>query len=190
MKIISILGIASISLSACFFAKTKTVAPATNIQDMSSIHSYSIPTLDESGTLNMADYAGKKIMIVNVASKCGYTPQYAQLQSLSEKYKDKLVNIGCPCNQFGGQEPGTAAEIETFCQKNFGVTFPLSQKLDVKGSNQSSLYQWLTNKEKNGALDADVSWNFCKFLLDEEGKMIGFFPSSVKPDDEKITSLL
>ena len=101
-----------------------------------------------------------------------------------------MVIIGCPCNQFGGQEPGTAAEIETFCQKNFGVTFPLSQKLDVKGSNQSSLYQWLTNKEKNGALDADVSWNFCKFLLDEEGKMIGFFPSSVKPDDEKITSLL
>lgn len=179
----------AIASSACSFTKGKK-AQATKSNSMKSIHSYSIKTLDGSSDINLSSYKGKKIMIVNTASKCGFTSQYKQLQEMAETYKDKLVIIGCPCNQFGGQEPGNSVEIAGFCEKNYGVTFPLTEKLNVKGSDQHPLYQWLTNKNSNGALDSDVSWNFCKYVLDEEGKLLGFFPSMVKPNDSQITSLL
>ena len=133
---------------------------------------------------------GKKVLIVNTASECGYTPQYADLQKLHEQYGDKLIVLGFPCNDFGGQEPGSAGQIQSFCTKNYGVTFQLFEKVAVKGSGISPLYQWLTDKNKNGWNDQAPSWNFCKYLLDENGNLLSFFPSSVNPLDEKITGRL
>jgi glutathione peroxidase len=154
-----------------------------------SIHSFNVKSIDGSA-LNLAKFKGKKILIVNTASKCGYTPQYEALEKVYEQYKDKLVILGFPCNQFGGQEPGTNEEIVAFCKKNYGVSFPLADKIDVKGENTAPIYQWLTQKAKNGVLDASISWNFNKFLLDENGKMIAYFPSNVKPDSDAILSYL
>jgi glutathione peroxidase len=158
----------------------------TNAQ---SIHSFTVKSIDGKN-LNLASFKGKKILIVNTASKCGYTPQYEGLEKVYEQYKDKLVILGFPCNQFGGQEPGTNEEIVDFCKKNYGVSFPLADKIDVKGSNIAPIYQWLTSKSKNGILDASISWNFNKFLIDENGKMIAYFPSNVKPDSDAILSYL
>lgn len=158
----------------------------TNAQ---SIHSFTVKSIDGKN-LNLASFKGKKILIVNTASKCGYTPQYEGLEKVYEQYKDKLVILGFPCNQFGGQEPGTNEEIVEFCKKNYGVSFPLADKIDVKGSNIAPIYQWLTTKSKNGILDASISWNFNKFLIDENGKMIAYFPSNVKPDSDAILSYL
>mgnify|MGYP001593135262 CR=1 FL=1 len=151
-----------------------------------SFHSFSILSLDESETLQMADYKGKKILIVNVASKCGYTPQYEGLQKLHEQQGEKLQIIGFPCNQFMGQEPGGKEEIASFCQKNYGVTFPLSTKIDVKGKDQHPIYSWLTSANQNGLEDYKVSWNFNKFLVDENGQLIGHFGSSVKPLSDEL----
>ena len=154
-----------------------------------TIHRFKVASLD-GGTINFADFKGKKILIVNTASECGYTPQYKDLQELYEKYKDKLVIVGFPTNDFGGQEPGSNAEIKSFCQKNYGVTFPMAAKISVKGDDTAPIYKWLTNKEANGVLDATIKWNFNKFLLDENGHMIAYFPSKVKPMSEEITSKL
>jgi glutathione peroxidase len=154
-----------------------------------SIHQFKVNGIDGK-TLNMAQFKGKKILVVNTASKCGYTPQYDALEKVYEQYKDKLVIVGFPCNQFGGQEPGSNEEIVAFCKKNFGVTFPLADKVEVKGENTAPIYQWLTQKSKNGVLDANISWNFNKFLMDENGKMIAYFPSNVKPDSQDILNYL
>jgi glutathione peroxidase len=125
-----------------------------------------------------------------VASECGFTPQYADLQNLSETYKDKLVVIGVPCNQFGNQEPGTSEEIQTFCSVNYGVEFLMTEKIEVKGENQHPLYQWLTNKELNGVKNSTVKWNFQKYLVDEEGNYIDYYYSVTKPLSSKITKHL
>lgn len=159
------------------------------ILNAQSIHSFKVKGIDGK-QIDFASFKGKKILIVNTASKCGYTPQYAALEKVYESNKDKLVVIGFPCNQFGGQESGTNEEIVSFCQKNYGVTFPLTDKIDVKGDQIAPIYQWLTQKSKNGVLDASISWNFNKFLLDENGKMIAYYPSNVKPDSEAILSNL
>ena len=158
----------------------------TNAQ---SIHNFTVKSIDGK-TLNLASFKGKKILIVNTASKCGYTPQYEGLEKVYEQYKDKLVILGFPCNQFGGQEPGTNEEIVAFCKKNYGVSFPLADKIDVKGDNIAPIYQWLTMKSKNGILDASIGWNFNKFLIDENGKMMAYFPSNTKPDSEDILKYL
>ncbi len=152
-----------------------------------SIHSFKVKGIDGK-QIDFASFKGKKILVVNTASKCGYTPQYESLEKVYEQYKNKLVIIGFPCNQFGGQEPGSNEEIADFCKKNYGVTFPLADKIDVKGATMAPIYQWLTQKSKNGVVDANISWNFNKFLLDENGKMIAYFPSNVKPDSEEILS--
>jgi glutathione peroxidase len=141
-------------------------------------------------TASMADFKGKYVLCVNVASKCGYTPQYKQLQALYEKYQDRMVIVGFPCNQFLGQEPGTNEEIVTFCEKNYGVTFPLADKLDVKGKNQHAVYQWLTNKTLNGVSDGNVKWNFHKFLISPSGEWLGEYASGVDPLGDEITSKL
>lgn len=144
----------------------------------------------EGGKIDFSKFKGKKVLFVNVASKCGYTSQYDELQQLFEKYKSSLAIIALPCNQFGNQEPGTSHEIATFCKKNYGVTFLVTEKLDVKGSNQNALYAWLTKKSKNEVLDSEVQWNFQKYLIDEKGKLIKMFSSSTEPLDTEITDLL
>lgn len=133
--------------------------------------------------INFEDFRGKKVMVVNVASECGYTPQYQQLQELYESFHDKLVIVGFPANNFGAQEPGSNSEIQAFCTKNYGVTFPLASKIDIE---THPVYRWLTQKEQNGIMDSTVEWNFQKYLLDENGQLVKCLPSSVIPIDESI----
>lgn len=154
-----------------------------------SFYDISLKALDGSD-LSLANFKGMHLLFVNVASKCGFTPQYKELQKLSDTYSDTLVVIGCPCNQFGGQEPGDAEQIQGFCELNFGVTFPLTEKLEVKGGNQHPLYQWLTSKELNGNKSSSVKWNFQKYLVSPEGELIDYFYSITKPMSRKITRYL
>ncbi len=179
-------------MTGCFFGKSKTVDAQTAKESNpnESIYNIKIMQLDEKTALDLSQYKGKKILFVNTASECGFTPQYEDLQKLQDKYPEKLVVIGSPCNQFGGQEPGNSDQIATFCKKNFGVTFMLTQKLDVKGTNQHPLFQWLTSKSKNGVLDSEVKWNFNKFLVDENGKLVAYFASTTGPMSSDITKLI
>ncbi|WP_245881495.1 glutathione peroxidase [Xanthomarina spongicola] len=159
------------------------------MQETASIYNISINSLTGE-PIDLSQFKGKKILIVNTASECGFTGQYEGLQELYDTYKDKLVVIGVPCNQFGGQEPGSAKEIESFCQVNYGVTFLMTEKVDVKGDNQHELYTWLTNKELNGVSSSTVKWNFQKYLLDEEGHFVDYYYSITKPLSSKITDHL
>lgn len=155
------------------------------------------------GQIDFSQYKGKKILIVNTASKCGFTPQYEGLEKLYETYKDKLVIVGFPANNFGAQEPGANEEIADFCKKNYGVSFPMAAKVSVKGDDIAPMFKWLveqSNALANGVSEENASrkqflkdpikWNFTKFLLDENGKLIDVFPSKVKPMDEVITNYL
>lgn len=160
-----------------------------NYQTAQSIHSFSVAGLD-GDSIHFNAFKGKKILIVNTASECGYTPQYAELEKLYKAYSDKLVVIGFPANNFGQQEPGTNAEIRSFCTKNYGVSFPMAAKISVKGNDIAPIYRWLTQKSFNGVLDAEVSWNFNKFLLDENGNLLQHFKSSVAPEDASIIAFL
>lgn len=152
-----------------------------------SIHDFSIRALNSEEEINFKDFEGKKILVVNVASKCGFTYQYEGLEKLYNTYSENLVVVGFPCNQFLMQEPGSEEKIANFCSATYGVTFPMTQKIKVKGKEQHPIYAWLTSKAQNGKSDYDISWNFNKFLLDEEGKIIDHFGSKVKPMDEEIT---
>ncbi|MCW3089083.1 MAG: glutathione peroxidase [Ferruginibacter sp.] len=154
-----------------------------------TIYDFKVEALDGS-TIDFSKFKGKKILIVNTASKCGYTPQYEGLEALYEKYKDHLVVVGFPANNFGGQEPGSNTEIKEFCKKNYGVTFPIASKISVKGDDIAPIYKWLCNKSENGVLDAEIKWNFNKFLLDENGKIIAKFDSKVTPMSDELTSKL
>lgn len=154
-----------------------------------NVHQFKVTGL-EGEPIDFSSFKGKKILIVNTASECGYTSQYKELEELSTKYKDKLVVVGFPANNFGGQEPGSNEDIKAFCQKNFGVTFPMAAKTSVKGSDIAPIFKWLTSKELNGVLDSEVKWNFNKFLLDENGKLVAYFPSKTAPMSEEITSKL
>lgn len=140
--------------------------------------------------IDLSEFKGKKLLFVNVASKCGFTPQYKELQHLQDKYKKNLVVIGVPCNQFGKQEPGSSAEIQEFCEVNYGVSFLITEKVDVKGSAQHKLYNWLTTKAINGQKSSTVKWNFQKYLVDEKGELLDHFFSITKPMSSKITSYL
>jgi len=140
--------------------------------------------------IDLSQFKGRKILFVNVASKCGFTPQYKELQKLSDTYKDRLVVVGVSCNQFGKQEPGNSNEIEEFCEVNYGVTFLITEKIDVKGSQQHPLYVWLTTKAINGKQNSSVKWNFQKYLVDEEGEFLNYFYSITKPMNLRITSHL
>lgn len=154
-----------------------------------SIYDFKVPSLDGE-TIDFSKFKGKYILVVNTASKCGYTKQYDDLQKLYEGNKDKLVIVGFPANNFGGQEPGSNEEIKEFCKKNYGVSFPMAEKVSVKGSDTHPLFQYLTSKEKNGVQDAEIKWNFTKFLLDKNGKLIAVYPSQVNPMSEEITKHL
>ncbi|MDP4150207.1 MAG: glutathione peroxidase [Bacteroidota bacterium] len=154
------------------------------------VYDFKVPGLDGK-PIDLSKYRGKKILIVNTASKCGYTPQYTDLEALYEKYKDKLVIVGFPANNFGQQEPGSNTEIKEFCTKNYGVTFPMADKVDVVGDNIHPLFKYLTEEAKKlGVDDPVIKWNFTKFLVDENGKLIAVFPSKVKPMDDQITRYL
>ncbi|MFM9027732.1 MAG: glutathione peroxidase [Bacteroidota bacterium] len=165
--------------------------PANTSTPMNATGFYDIKINDINGkSFDLHALKGKKILIVNTASECGYTPQYADLEQLHEKYGDKIAVLGVPCNQFGGQEPGGASEITSFCSSKFGVKFSLLEKSEVRGDNRCELYRWLTDKSLNGWNSQEPTWNFCKYLIDENGNLSSFLPSSVKPMDEKIISSL
>lgn len=163
--------------------KEDPVTPPVNLYDLSFI---SI----QGDTVNFDQFKGKKLLIVNTASKCGFTPQFADLEELSEKYKDKLVIVGFPSNDFGSQDPGSNEEIAEFCQLNYGVKFLMMEKSHVKGNDKNTIYQWLTNKDRNGWNTEEPSWNFCKYLISEDGKLQAFFPSKVKPMSEDILNVI
>jgi glutathione peroxidase len=156
----------------------------------SSVHEFTLNSID-GRPAPLSAYQGKVLLLVNVASKCGYTPQYADLQSLYEQFKDRgLVVIGVPANNFGGQEPGTDQEIKTFCTRTYNVTFPMLSKVSVKGEDQTPLYQYLTSAAANPATAGDVKWNFTKFLVSKQGKVIGRFEPKVKPDAPEVVSAI
>lgn len=141
----------------------------------------------EGSTFDFATLKGKKVLIVNTASKCGLTPQYETLEQLYKKYRDRnFVIIGFPANNFMKQEPGTDVEIRDFCTKNYGVTFPMMSKISVKGDDIDPLYKWLTTKSLNGVLDANIQWNFQKFMIDEQGNLVDFLAPKEQPDSEKL----
>ena len=149
----------------------------------STFFKFTVNALD--GTpVSLEQYKGKKIIVLNTASECGFTPQYADWQQFYEENKEYVVVLGFPCNDFGGQEPGSAGEIQSFCQKNYGVTFPMFEKVQVKGDQKSPVYQWLTDPAQNGWNSEEPSWNFCKYLLDENGHLTHYFKSGVKPSSE------
>lgn len=154
-----------------------------------SVHSFKVKAID-GGTIDLSAYKGKKILLVNTASKCGYTRQYEGLEALYKKYRGQLVVIGFPANNFGGQEPGSDEEIKEFCTSKFSVTFPMASKVSVKGKDIDPLFKWLTNKSENGVLDANIGWNFNKFLIDENGKLLQHFGSNVEPMSDAITKYL
>ncbi len=166
------------------------LSPSTSIETKkSSIYDLEINTLGGK-SISLLKFKGKKLLFVNVASECGFTKQYKDLQKLSDTYSDELIVIGLPCNQFGKQEPGDAAQIQSFCEMNFGVTFLLTEKIDVKGSKQHPLYKWLTSKDLNGKKSSSVKWNFQKYLVDDKGHLIDYYFSITKPMSSKITKHL
>ena len=142
------------------------------------------------GIIDFTQFKGKKILIVNTASECGYTPQYEGLEKLYEQFKDKLVIIGFPSNDFFGQEPGSNSEIHKFCSEKYNVTFPIAAKIDVKGKNTAPIYLWLTQKSENGVEDSKVKWNFNKYLINEKGEYVKHFSSSVTPDDSTLVKMI
>ena len=184
------------SVAALFFScqnqaqKKQTTTPTTTTTPMAKETIYQFKVEDLSGdTFDFSTLKGKKILVVNTASECGLTPQYEQLQAIYEKYKDKnFVIVGFPANNFGSQEPGTNAQIATFCQKNYGVSFPMMSKISVKGKDMHAVYQFLTQKAKNGLQDSDVEWNFQKYLINENGELAKVVSPRVLPTDAEITN--
>jgi glutathione peroxidase len=151
-----------------------------------SFHDFSVVDINDN-ELKMSDFKGKKVLVVNVASECGNTPQYETLEKMYNQYgPDKFVILGFPANNFGKQEPGSNKEIKSFCDIHFHVTFPMMSKISVKGKDIAPIYQWLTTKTENGVMDAKVTWNFQKFMIDENGQLVGVVDPDTSPDTEKI----
>jgi len=168
------------------FSLLFSLISVTMAQEDKSIYSFKVKDIDGK-EFDFSSLKGKKILVVNVASKCGLTPQYEKLQKLYEKYKDQnFVIVGFPANNFNGQELGTDEEIKTFCVLNYDVSFPMMSKIDVVGENKASIYKWLTEKTENGKMDAEVQWNFQKFMIDENGDLVDFAPPREDPFSERI----
>ncbi|MDX5419572.1 MAG: glutathione peroxidase [Hymenobacteraceae bacterium] len=161
-------------------------AQTSETEKRTDFYSFKVNSL-EGQTIDLSKYKGKKVLVVNTASECGYTPQYADLQKLHEAHGDKVVILGFPANNFGGQEPGSEEEIAAFCKKNYGVTFQMMEKVSVKGDDKHPLYQWLA---KNSPNNEEPAWNFSKYLIDENGKVVAFYPSKVKPMGEEILTAI
>ena len=147
-------------------------------------------TMLDGRPLDLSTFKGKNILIVNVASECGFTGQYRGLEKLYRTFQDNLMVIGVPCNQFGNQEPGNSIEIQNFCERNYGATFVLTEKIEVKGPNKHALYNWLTSKELNGSRDSGIKWNFQKYLINAKGQLVDVFYSTTKPMSKSITKHL
>jgi glutathione peroxidase len=169
--------------------KAKTGLKKNLTKGMGTIYDIAINSL-QGEPIELSQFRGKKMLFVNVASECGFTKQYKDLQKLSDAYPEALVVIGVPCNQFGQQEPGDSEQIQSFCERNFGVTFLLTEKTNVKGSHQHALYKWLTSKDLNGKKSSSVKWNFQKYMVDENGNLIDYYFSITKPLSAKITKHL
>ena len=170
----------------------KNTKMLSNEKAMPVISFYALKDTSISGAVfDFEKLQGKKVMLVNTASDCGYTGQYDDLQKLSEQYKDKLIVIGFPANDFKEQEKGTDKEIAEFCKLNFGVSFPLMQKSSVKkGANQNKIFEWLADSTKNGWNNQRPSWNFCKYIVDEQGRLTNFFGSSIEPFSKEIITAI
>ena len=174
MKKVSIIFISFFILTGVVMAQQK------------DLYGFKVNNIDKK-EFDLSSLKGKKVMIVNVASRCGLTPQYAQLEELYQKYKDRnFVIIAFPSNDFKGQEPGTNEEIKEFCSRNYGVTFPIMDKVTVIGENKAPIYKWLTEKSENGTLDAEVQWNFQKFLIDENGNLVTYIEPRESPMSQTI----
>jgi glutathione peroxidase len=173
-----------------FLASALGLLAATLMMGAPSVYDFKLNNIDGKPA-SLADFKGKAILLVNVASKCGYTPQYAGLEALYKKYKDRgLVVVGVPANNFGGQEPGTNEEIKTFCSRTYNVTFPMFSKVSVKGEDETPLYKFLTSGQANKALAGDVQWNFTKFLVDRNGNVVARFDSAVTPDSSEVAAAI
>ncbi len=178
--VLLVIGIVTIMGLAAFFAGNSSSGKKRPVTG--SIYDFKMKSL-EGKEIQLSQYKGKYMMIVNTASKCGYTPQYADLEKLHEQFGDKIAVLGFPANNFLWQEPGTSTEIATFCEKNYGVKFQMFDKISVKGKDKAPLYDWLDAKTGE-----TPSWNFCKYLISPEGEVLGFFPSKVTPMDQAIMS--
>lgn len=164
--------------------------PSPKVVDVPrTIYEFKVESLD-GGTIDFSKFRGKKILIVNTASKCGYTPQYEGLEKLYQANKGKLVIVGFPANNFMFQEPGSNDKIAEFCKKNYGVSFPMAAKISVKGSDKAPIYEWLTNKKFNGVEDSKVKWNFQKYLINEQGKLVAVFDPGTKPESDEIVAAI
>jgi glutathione peroxidase len=193
-----VIGIATISIMAFFsrkllkniFNKKESILSATAMNSYEGSF-YDFTVNDLSGKLvNLKDYEGKAVLLINVASKCGFTPQYADWQKFHEKYSDKVAVLGFPANDFMSQEPGSSEEIAEFCEKNYGVTFRMFEKVKVTGNDKSPLYNWLSNKDLNGWNNQEPTWNFCKYLINKDGKLTHFFESKITPDNSEFKKAL
>jgi glutathione peroxidase len=163
--------------------------PLVAFSQTTGFYDFKVKTL-EGKDFDFSSLKGKKVMVVNTASKCGFTPQYKDLEELYEQYGQKLMIIGFPANNFANQEPGTASEIRQFCTANYGVTFPMMEKISVRGDDMHPLYKWLTSKDKNGVMDSEVKWNFQKYLIDENGKLVDVVMTREKPGSDKVIAWL
>ncbi|TVT38231.1 glutathione peroxidase [Hymenobacter setariae] len=160
--------------------------PTAPVAAPGTVYDFTVKTIDGKD-VKLSKYKGKKILIVNTASKCGYTPQYKELEELSKKYAGKVTVLGFPSNSFN-QELASNEEVSSFCEKNYGVTFPLFSTVSVKGDDATPLFKFLSDKEKNGAVSEAPSWNFCKYLVNEKGQVVKFYPSKVKPLSEELVA--
>jgi glutathione peroxidase len=189
---ITVLGLALLAVITMSFTSTikdmfsdkkeAVSAPAVATAPTKSLYDFTVNDI-AGKPVALKQYAGKKVVILNVASKCGYTKQYADWEKFFEEHGSNIVVLGFPANNFMGQEPGSNEEIAQFCKLTYGVKFPMFAKVSVKGDDQSPLYKWLTTKEMNGWNDKAPSWNFCKYVINEKGELTNFFASGVKPDD-------
>lgn len=191
-KLLTILAFIAFACTSSVQKDNKEVSSNITLDQMlmeKSIYDFKLNDID-GNEVDFNQFKGKKLLLVNVASKCGYTPQYADLQKLNEEYGDQVVILGFPANNFGGQEPGTNEDIKQFCSANYGVTFKMFDKISVKGADKHPLYRWLSDKDMNGWNDKEPTWNFCKYFIDENGELKKFFASSVNPMDQEIIQLI
>ncbi len=183
-----LLLVSAYAISKSHASKSKANSKSDSIMSK-SFYDFSMKDLNGK-EVSFSSYKGKKIMVVNVASKCGYTPQYEALQKLYSENSDRLIILGFPANNFGGQEPGSNEEIKSFCSENYGVTFPMFEKVSVKGYDKHPIFRWLSDAGQNGWNNEEPSWNFCKYVLNENGELIKYFPSKVDPLDQEIIDII